>query len=85
MKIPNIPNPTPNTTLMKIDVCVAREAFSLSPAPIDLATTTPAPTDIPISTLTIRFISDPVDPTAASDVSLPYFPTTTISAALYRS
>ena len=47
--------------------------------------TTLAPTLRPINTFTSRLISEPVEPTAASAWAPAKRPTTTISAALYKS
>ena len=89
----NLPeNATPITVSSKppaaaigIAVCTALEVALPSSAPIPCATATPAPTESPINKLTIRFVREPVAPTAATESLPENQPTTIRSAALNKS
>ena len=66
-------------------VCTVLCTTVSSRLPRPWATETPAPTDRPMKKFTIRFVREPVEPTAAT-LTLPQNrPTTTRSAALNNS
>ena len=66
---------------MTIEVLTALCICSEFLAPKYFAATTFAPTEIPMNRLTKRFISEPVEPTAAREVSPANLPITATSAA----
>ena len=74
----------PNTAVISA-VCTVCCASSKSFAPRNRATSTFAPTDMPIKKLTSRLISELVEPTAAIALLLTKRPTTMISVALNSS
>ena len=83
--MPMIPIATPDTMLSAIEVCtVSLTSLSLR-APWYLAVNTLQPIASPTKRLTRRLIRDEVEPTAASEFSLPKRPTTMMSAALNKS
>ena len=75
----------PQTRPTIILVCTAVDSLFFSPAPIKCATTTLAPTESPINNPSMRFIREPVEPTAANASFPAKLPTTMTSAALNTS
>ena len=83
--MPTADSASPPMTAAGMAVWTVRRTFSASPAPMPCATMTPAPMDSPMNRLTIRFVTLPVAPTAAT-LRLPEnCPTITRSAALNSS
>ena len=85
MTTPKTSMTTPLTRERATEVWMLRLTLSCRPAPKSRATTTLVPTDKPTNRLTIRLMSEVLEPTAAN-ASLPTnCPTTTTSAALNSS
>ncbi len=75
----------PQARLSPIAVWTVSSTSAFFPAPVNCATATQAPTERPMKMLMTRLISAPVEPTAARAVLPANLPTTTMSAALYKS
>ena len=84
-RIPSAINTKPPATAVISAVCTVSCASSKSFAPRKRATSTFAPTEIPMKKLTSRLISELVEPTAAIALLLTNRPTTMISVALNTS
>ena len=76
---------TPQMTESVIAVCTVSETSFLDPEPKYLATITFTPTESPKKTFTSRFMSDEVEPIAASAFFPTNRPATIMSTALNKS
>ena len=81
---PKIVRMIPLIKLSKIAVCTVSFNSDFFPAPKKFAATTVVPTESPTKRFTIKFISEPVDPTAPKELSPANLPTTITSAVLKR-
>ena len=84
-KNPTSPTKIPKNRATVIAVCTISVVLLLSLRPIASARQILTPTETPTNKQTIKLISDPVEPTAATANSPSNCPTTTMSTALKSS